>query len=74
MTALRLSPPPTPTLIDDAIDRHGATRVLWAALRALLRPTARPPDLRDLPDRLRRDIGLPPHPAAPSDLHRRFRL
>ena len=67
MNALPLGP--DPSLIEDAIARHGPSRVLLAALRALLRPAARPPDrprpprardLRDLNEHLRRDIGLPP--------------
>ncbi|WP_043918701.1 hypothetical protein [Jannaschia aquimarina] len=47
--------------IRDVIERHGPARVLLAALAALLRPRARPPDairVVDLPDHLRRDIGL----------------
>lgn len=63
-----LPPLPNPTLIDMAIARHGAARVLFAAIRALLHPAERPPDirrrrppdLRALNDHLRRDIGLPP--------------
>jgi hypothetical protein len=46
--------------LDQAIARHGAWRVLRAALAALLRG---PPGLRDagrLSDHLRRDVGLPP--------------
>ncbi|MCK0169352.1 hypothetical protein MWU52_17495 [Jannaschia sp. S6380] len=60
MTALRItSPRPSRDLIDHAIARHGAGRVLLAALLALLRPKARPPDAASLPDHLRRDVGLP---------------
>lgn len=48
------------------IARHGATAVLWAAIRAALLPRRRrprPPDLRHLSPHLRRDLGLPPHAA-----------
>ncbi len=67
MTVLRLiPPPPSRDLIDAAIATHGASRVLRAALRALLHRPARPPDASRLPAHLRRDIGLPPLPPAPS--------
>ena len=65
MNALRLGGPP-PDLIRDAIDAHGAARVLLRAAAALLRPRARPPDRRRGPQvapmnaHIRRDIGLPP--------------
>ena len=65
MNALRLGGPP-PDLIRDAIDAHGAPRVLLRAIAALLRPRARPPDRRRRPRvvpmnaHIRRDIGLPP--------------
>ncbi len=67
MTALRLSPlRSSRALIDAAIEVHGPARVLLAAIVALLRPKARPPDAGDLPAHLRRDIGLPPEaPPAP---------
>lgn len=45
------------------IDRHGATAVLWAWVRALLMPRRRrprPPDPCHLSPHMRRDIGLPP--------------
>ena len=58
---------PTPSnLIDAAIEAHGAARVLLSAMRALLRPKARPPDTAHLSPHLRRDIGLPPAPHEPS--------
>ncbi|SFI85628.1 hypothetical protein [Jannaschia pohangensis] len=61
MNALPLRPGPTqPDAIDVAIRTHGALRVLLAAMVALLRPRVRPPDRRslDVPDYLRRDLGL----------------
>ncbi|MFD1341065.1 hypothetical protein [Litorisediminicola beolgyonensis] len=60
--------PQTDTSIDALIARHGALKVLAAALRALLRPPQlRPPPLRaqDLDPHLRRDLGLPPERADP---------
>ncbi|MBM3606227.1 MAG: hypothetical protein FJX25_16325 [Alphaproteobacteria bacterium] len=45
------------------IDRHGATAVSWALVRALLMPRRRrprPPDPYHLSPHMRRDIGLPP--------------
>ncbi|PWJ20938.1 hypothetical protein [Jannaschia seohaensis] len=67
MTALPLRPDTSRTAIEIAIDAHGPGRVLLAALAALLRPRARPPDTAALPSHLRRDIGLPPHePGLPS--------
>lgn len=79
MNALRLGGPP-PDLIRDAIDAHGAARVLLRAAAALLRPRARPPDRRaprsvlPLNAHLRRDIGLPSDhaPHAPDLLPPRF--
>ncbi|MDB2407569.1 hypothetical protein N9W17_03440 [Jannaschia sp.] len=59
MNALPLRPPPSRNAIHIAIDAHGPMRVLLAALGALLRPRARPPDAGALPAHLRRDIGLP---------------
>ncbi|TFL17379.1 hypothetical protein [Jannaschia formosa] len=47
-----------------AIDAHGPGRVLIAALVAMLRPRARPPDGRALPAHLKRDLGLPAAPPA----------
>lgn len=60
MTAIRLPTRPAHPLIDQAIAAHGPHRVLFAALRALVRRRARPPDLDRLPEAIRRDIGLPP--------------
>ena len=57
MNALPLRPEPR-DLIHDAIDAHGAVRVLLRAAAALLRPRARPPDPAQLSAHLRRDIGL----------------
>ncbi|SLN17994.1 hypothetical protein ROJ8625_00604 [Roseivivax jejudonensis] len=55
------------TSIDATIARHGALRVLMAALGALLRPAAPhpPPEagVDGLTPHLRRDIGLPPEAA-----------
>lgn len=51
--------------VDILIDRFGATAVLWATVRALLRPRRRrprPPDPYLLSPHLRRDIGIPPEP------------
>ncbi|SFD70655.1 hypothetical protein [Roseivivax sediminis] len=59
-------PEPHEAIIEAAIARHGATAVLIAALRALMRvPRLRPPPAAadDLPAHLRRDIGLPPKAA-----------
>lgn len=45
------------------IARHGATAVLWAAIRAALLPRRRrprPPDPYLMSPHMRRDIGLPP--------------
>lgn len=53
------APRPSRDIIDRAIARHGAGRVLLAAALSLLRPRSRPPDLGALSDHLRRDIGLP---------------
>lgn len=51
-------------LIDEAIAEHGAMRVLLSALKAVIRDRAlrreRPPDVRRLDTRMRRDIGLLP--------------
>lgn len=56
-------------VLDQAIQAHGARRVLFAALRALFQPppARRPPrvDERVLSNHLRRDIGLGPAPNAP---------
>jgi len=55
-------------LIEDAIARNGAARVLKAAILALLRERPRqkprPPDALSLNSYLRRDIGLPAEPEA----------
>ncbi len=68
MTAHLLGRSKAPALIQSAIHEHGAKRVLWVALVALLRrksPTQpRPPDAVALSSHLRRDIGLPPEPEA----------
>lgn len=64
MTAVRLPgpvrPDPTTDLIAEVIARAGPFRVLRAALLALLRPRARPPDLSELSPRLLSDLGLDP--------------
>ncbi|MXQ06268.1 hypothetical protein GQ651_00265 [Alphaproteobacteria bacterium GH1-50] len=65
MTALRLDRGAAAKgSIETAIRDHGAARVLWAALVALLRARTpaqpRPPDAGRLPPYLRRDVGLPP--------------
>ncbi len=56
-------------LIQDAIARHGATKVLLAAAIALLRKGVarrdRPPDVAHLPRRMRADIGLRTEPDMP---------
>lgn len=52
-------------LIEEAIARFGARRVLLAAALAVLRPSLRSsgvPSIDGLSDRLRRDVGLPPAP------------
>jgi hypothetical protein len=67
LTPARETVGPVPT-IDAAIAAHGAWRVLFAAVVALLRGRmrkARPPDTAVLNDRLRADIGLNPLPPAP---------
>ena len=55
-------------LIEDAIARNGAARVLKAAILALLRERPRqkprPPDAAQLSGYLRRDIGLAQEPEA----------
>ena len=60
---------PRRTLIEDAIAEHGAMRVLISAGRALFRTRRlrreRPPDIRFLTTRMRRDIGLLPELDAP---------
>jgi uncharacterized protein YjiS (DUF1127 family) len=72
MTALRLRgsmiPDPNKDLIAEAIQRAGPLRVLAAALRALLRPRARPPDIKELSPHLLKDLGLDPSspPVPPS--------
>lgn len=64
MNALRLNDPGVAArhLIDEAIATNGASRVLFAALLAVLRGRparkARPPDAIGLTAHLRRDIGL----------------
>jgi hypothetical protein len=63
MNALPLRPRPARDVIDAAIAAHGPARVLVAALAAMLRPRARPPDRATLPPRLRRDVGLDELPA-----------
>lgn len=59
---------PARNLIDDAIREHGASRVLWAAIRAAIRARirkrARPPDAAYIGSYLRRDVGLPFEPEA----------
>lgn len=60
MTTLRMIPSrPKRDLIDAAIETHGAARVLMAAVKALMRPKPRPPDIAALSPHMRRDIGLP---------------
>ena len=51
--------------LSDLIARHGRWPVLAAALRAVFQRHHPPamPCVDDLPDDLRRDIGLPPRPA-----------
>ena len=52
--------------IEDVIRRHGATAVLVAALRAILRGAknrAPPAQADGLNAHLRRDVGLDPEPA-----------
>lgn len=64
MNALRLNDPAMKErqLIDEAIATNGASRVLFAALLAVLRgrpgKKARPPDALYLSAHMRRDIGL----------------
>lgn len=56
------------TTIDAVIAAHGAWKVLFAALAALLHGRirqARPPDTQVLNNRLRADIGLNPLPPLP---------
>jgi len=68
MNALRLTSPRD--AIETAIALNGPRRVLLAALRALLRPPTRPPDIGELPDYLRQDVGLSPRPLVlPSQRH-----
>lgn len=54
--------------IDDAVANYGVPRVLFAVLRAVLRPPPRrprrPSDLM-LSAHLRRDLGLPPIESIP---------
>ncbi len=47
------------TVINAAVAEHGALRVLVATVGATLRPTAMRSDIPDLPDYLRKDVGLP---------------
>ena len=63
MTHDRIAGPLPGLTIERLIEEHGARRVLWAVLRAALRPPPPPRDAAALSDHLRRDIGLPP--AAP---------
>lgn len=72
MNAFPLKPAAVPRPdLETLIARHGAARVLWALLRALLNPRRlkrgrpRPPDPAHLGAHLRRDIGLPPHDPRP---------
>lgn len=60
--------------IDAFIDRHGAWRVLRAALWAVVvgRPRRGGSDIAGLDDRMRRDIGLPPATHDPRDPVSRF--
>lgn len=44
--------------IERAIAEEGAAKVLFAALSALLKWPARPLNANDLPDHLKRDVGL----------------
>lgn len=54
--------PPT-AAIERLVAEHGAIRVLGALLRALVRRDRhRAHNLGDLPDHMRRDIGLPAEP------------
>lgn len=62
LPAQALTPRPT---VETLIERFGAMAVLWATVRALLRPRRRrprPPDLYLLSPHMRRDLGLPPPP------------
>lgn len=52
--------------LDLTIAHFGARRVIWAALRALLRPKdSGMAAFDDLDDHLRRDMGLPPRTTSP---------
>ncbi|MDF2142437.1 hypothetical protein [Paenirhodobacter sp. CAU 1674] len=69
MTKTEVHPGVTPLpSIETMIALHGARRVLWAALAALLRGQGARPlaaRLTELDDHMRRDIGLPPKGASP---------
>ena len=70
MNALRLPGhrPAARDIVEDAIREFGASRVIWAALLAVLRGRlrrrARPPDAARLDAHLRRDVGLLAEPEA----------
>jgi hypothetical protein len=51
-------------VLEELIASHGRLRLALLLLLALIKPPVRPPDARDLPDHLRRDIGLPDLPPA----------
>jgi hypothetical protein len=80
MTALRLNETASTSgardLIDQAIASNGASRVLVAAMIAILRKRParkpRPPDTSQLGAHLRRDVGLLVEPEAAD--WRRFQL
>lgn len=49
-------------MMRDLITRFGALHVFFSFLRALVAPKPRNPEV---PDYLRRDVGLPPRPPDP---------
>ncbi|GIT90022.1 hypothetical protein JANAI62_04950 [Jannaschia pagri] len=71
MNVIHLPPRNRRDPLDAAIALHGPRYVLMAAMRAMLRPRARPPDttppvkVDHISDHIRRDIGLMPRGPAP---------
>ena len=70
MNALRINGPrpAARNLIDDAIAENGASRVLMAAMVAMLRNwparRSRPPDAHEIGRHLQRDVGFHVEPEA----------
>lgn len=63
MNAYPNAKPALAPILQELIASHGRGRLALLLLLSLLKPQPRPPDARDLPNFIRRDIGLPDLPA-----------